>query len=61
MPIVVSLGKEYIIDNFHMNPLRCIIIISPLFLCYETECGSQLVTSRNSLESTLLHKYLQRP
>lgn len=60
MPIVVSLGKEYIIDNFHINP-RCVVLLLDL-LCFfvtypdETECGSQLVTSRNSLESTLLHK-----
>lgn len=33
MPIVVSLGKEYIIDNLHMNPLCCIVIRSPLFIC----------------------------
>lgn len=29
MPIVVSLGKEYIIDNFHMNPL-CVVLLLDL-------------------------------
>lgn len=32
MPIVVSLGKEYIIDNFHMNPL-CVVLLLDL-LCF---------------------------